>query len=116
MAKIGIDFNEGSGETILLQQNITGDKSIDLKNDISYYDELTAENFVIMLKSNATATANDSTRTGLRYHDVFKGEISYSNGIVSITAPIVRTNGRSYNTNITNISYDLYLMRSIGGI
>ena len=29
---------------------------------------------------------------------------------------IVRTNGRSYDTHITNISYNLYLMRSIGGV
>lgn len=103
--------------TILLGSNLSGDQTIDITNDIPYYAELTDANFVITMKGNGvTASANDRTTTAIRYHDITTGTISYSNGIVSITAPIVRTNGRSYDTHITNISYNLYLMRSIGGV
>lgn len=115
-ASIGSSGGGGSGETIQLYNNVTGDKTIQLSSIIPYYTELTADNFIIVIKSNGSATANDSTKTGTRYHDVYCGQITYDNttGSLTITAPLVRTNGRSYNTVANNLNYDVYLMRTIG--
>ena len=118
----GGDGGGSSDGAILYRSGLTGKQTIDIRNDIPFYNNLTADNFLITLDQQTQATNTDSTSgQSIFVLDLYTGYISYSNGILEITSyngdnhgPSAMASNRGMtSTNYTDIPYSIYIVENI---